>query len=131
MGTIRFVLRTDKPDHDGMSPIQLIYQLSGQRKYFKTGEKVSKENWSSENQQAIYRDKKYAKRLVPGIDFDLLPSFKEVADINANLTSFKKEITDIEHRFKLNGYTSWIEWLWRLGLTLRLPRKLTHFDYSQ
>ena len=64
MGTIRFVLRTDKADKEGLSPIQLIYQLSGQRKYFKTGDKLRSENWDPENQQAIYLDKKAAKKLL-------------------------------------------------------------------
>lgn len=102
MGTIRFVLRTDKSDKDGLSPIQLIYQLSGQRKYFKTGEKLRLENWEPKEQQAIYLYKKTAKKLLPNVAYASLPSFKEVEDINANLTTFKKEIVDSENRFKLN-----------------------------
>lgn len=102
MGTIRFVLRTDKPDKEGCSLVQLIYQLSGQRKYFKTGEKLRSENWNPKIQQAIYLDKKSAKKLLPGVVYDLLPLSKDVEDINANLIAIKKEIIDIENRFKLN-----------------------------
>jgi hypothetical protein len=102
MGTIRFVLRTDKPDKDGCSPIQLIYQLSGIRKYYKTGEKLRSENWNPENQQAIYLDKRTAKNLLPKVVYNLLPSSKEIEEINGNLLSIKKEVSDIESRFKLN-----------------------------
>lgn len=103
MGTIRFVLRTDKADKEGLSPIQLIYQLSGERKYFKTGDKLRSENWDPENQQAIYLDKKAAKKLLPGVTFNLLPSAKEIEEINSIVISFKKEVSDIEKRFQLNG----------------------------
>ena len=53
MGTIRFTLRSDKTDKDGLCPVQLIYQLSGQRKYFKTGDKLRSENWDPEKQQTV------------------------------------------------------------------------------
>jgi site-specific recombinase XerD len=102
MGTIRFVLRTDKPNQDSLSPIQLIYQVSGQRKYFATGKKLRSENWNPETQQAIYLDKKTAKKLLQKVDYNLLPSSKEIEEINANLLSMKKEISDIENLFKLN-----------------------------
>ncbi|MDB5250423.1 MAG: hypothetical protein JWQ40_4817, partial [Segetibacter sp.] len=40
MGTIRFALRTDKALKNGTSPIDLIYQVSGQRKFFRTDLKL-------------------------------------------------------------------------------------------
>jgi integrase len=40
MGTTRFILRADKPDKEGRYPVDLLYQLSGQRKYFRTKEKL-------------------------------------------------------------------------------------------
>jgi integrase len=103
MSTIRFVLRTDKADKEGLSPIQLIYQLSGQRKYFKTGDKLRSENWDPEKQQAVYLDKKTAKKLLPHVTYNLLPSAKEIEEVNAGLIALKKEISDIEKRFKLNS----------------------------
>jgi integrase len=102
MGTIRFVLRTDKPNKDGYSPIQLIYQLSGVRKYYKTGEKLRPENWNTENQQALYLDKKTAKKLLPQAPYNFLPSNKEIEEINGNLQAIRKDLSDIENRFKLN-----------------------------
>lgn len=101
MSTIRFVLRTDKIDKEGHSPIQLIYQISGQRKYFKTGEKLFSVNWNAADQQALYIDKKGAKKLIPDINFDLLPNTKEVEEVNSNLVAFKKDIADIERLFQL------------------------------
>lgn len=103
MGTVRFVLRKDKPDTEGLSPIELIYQLSGQRKYFDPGDKLRFENWNQDNQEAVYIDKKKAKALFPLIPFDSLASSKEIGDFNAKLISLKKEIQDIEQRFELNG----------------------------
>lgn len=103
MGTIRFVLRTDKPDKEGFSPIQLIYQLSGQRKYFRTKQKLFEENWNAGDQMAIYLDRKIAKKLLPQIDYDLLPSSKEVDNINNSLSALRKEIKNVEDRFELNG----------------------------
>ena len=101
MSTIRFVLRTDKVDKEGRSPIQLVYQLSGQRKYFKTGEKLFPETWNTNDQQAAYLDKKRAKKIIPDISFDLLPAAKEVEEINSNLVAIKKEIADVERLFQL------------------------------
>jgi len=90
MSTIRFVLRSDKKNKDGTCPIQLIYQISGQRKYFKTKQRLFSENWDPGEQKAIYLDKKVAKKMLPNIDYDLLPSSREVEEINNTLTSTKK-----------------------------------------
>lgn len=111
MGTTRFVLRTDKPDKEGRSPIQLVYQLKGKRingryvhakKYLNTGEKIHQPNWGSEKQCAIFLNKKQSKELLPDFDHDLLLLNKEVDALNNRLSSLKKEVADIETRFELN-----------------------------
>lgn len=102
MSTVRFVLRIDKPNKDGACPIQLIYQISGQRKYFKTKQRLFPQNWEPGEQKAIYLDKKAAKKLLQGVDYDQLPSFREVDETNNTLTSIRKEISNIERRFELN-----------------------------
>lgn len=102
MGTIRFTLRIDKPNKEGLSPIELIYQLSGKRKYFRTKERLRSENWNDKDQKVIYLDRRAAKKLLPTIDYDLLPSSKQVDEFNDKLGSIKKEIADIEKRFELN-----------------------------
>ncbi|MBL0201312.1 MAG: site-specific integrase [Chitinophagaceae bacterium] len=102
MGTVRFVLRTDKPNKEGISPIDLIYQIKRKRKYFRTSEKLFSENWDAKQQQAVYVDKRTAKKLLPMVVYNVLPSSKEVDEINTRLSSIRKEITDIETRYQLN-----------------------------
>lgn len=103
MSTIRFVLRTDKPNKEGVSPVELIYQINGERKYFRTKEKIRAVNWNDKDQKAIYLDKKTAKKLLPTIDYNLLPSLNEVEAINTKLGSFREEVKNIEKRYELNG----------------------------
>lgn len=102
MGTTRIVLRTETKDKDGLSQIRLVYQISGKRQYFKTSLKAREENWDQKKQQAIYIDKKTAKKLLPGVDFDTLPSSKEIEEINQEINLLRKEVADIEKRFMLN-----------------------------
>ena len=102
MSTIRYVLRTDKPLKNGKSPIDLIYQVSGQRKYYRTNLKLFAENWNQEKQNTIYLDKKTAKKLLPSIDYDLLPTVKDVQDMNIELSQINNSISNIEKGFEIN-----------------------------
>jgi len=102
MSTIRLNLRTDKPDKKGLCTIEIIYQISGQRKYYRTDEKLLLENWDKKNYKAIYVDKKKAKKLFPKIDCESLLSSKEIDSINSTLIGLKQQIVDIETRFKLD-----------------------------
>lgn len=103
MGTIRFVLRTDKKDKDGLAPVELIYQLSGKRKYHRTKEKLFDINWDANRQQAVYQNKPSAKKLRPDLSFDILPLAKDIDDLNNRLSGLRVDIADIEKRFELNG----------------------------
>ena len=103
MSTIRYVLRTDKANQDGISPIQLIYQVSGDRKYFTTDLKIREQNWNAGDQKAIYLTKAEAKKLLPGVHYDLLPSNKDIESLNNSLRSLANKVGDIEKRFELNG----------------------------
>lgn len=102
MGTVRYVLRTDKPNKEGLSPIELIYQLKRKRKYFRTSEKLYPGNWDGKAQKVVYLDKRKAKALLPTVPYNSLPSSKEVDETNSRLSSIRKEITDIETRYQLN-----------------------------
>ena len=102
MATLRFVLRTDKPAKNDLHSIELIYQQSGQRKYFRTKERLRAASWDAKAQRALYLDKKEAKKLLPDVSFNQLPSAKEIDEINLQLGSVRKNITDIENRFQLN-----------------------------
>src|SRR5687768_4726000 len=90
MGTIRFELRKEKKDKDGLSPIRIIYQIKGARKYYSTGQKTFEENWDETEQQCIYVKK--------GKLLDL-----DVKKINSKLQDLKRDIEKIEHRFEANG----------------------------
>jgi integrase len=102
MGTIRFELRTEKKDKEGKAPLRLIYQISGQRKYYNSGQKTFSQTWDAHQQQVIYIDRKAAKKLTPPIDFNLLPSQKETEEINNKLKDLVKDIRTIESRFELD-----------------------------
>lgn len=102
--TLRFWLRTDKPNNDGTSPIHLICQISGQRKYYAIPDmKIFAENWNAKDQESVYLDKATAKKLLPGIDYATLPTSKDITDINRKLESYRKDIEDIETRFELDN----------------------------
>jgi len=103
MGTVRFILREDKPDKNGLCPIELVYQIAGQRKYFRPKEKINPANWNPVNQIAIFIDRKAAKRATPALDPDFLPMSKEIDDLNSTLTELRKKITNIEDLFKLKS----------------------------
>ena len=102
MSTIRYVLRTDKPLKNGKSPIDLIYQVSGQRKYYRTNLKLFAENWDQEKQNAIYLEKKAAKKLLPSIDYDKLPTAKDIQEMNIELSQINNHISNIEKAFEIN-----------------------------
>ena len=102
MSTIRFILRSDKIQKSGHAPVEMIYQISGQRKYYNTGQKVNPANWSPDNQQSIYIDRKTAKKLTPPINHDLLLTEKDTETVNGKLDDLKKLIGTIEQRFELD-----------------------------
>jgi integrase len=102
MGTPRYVLRTDKLLKNGKAPIDFMYQVEGQRAYYRTDKKVYTANWDVPLQNAIYIDKKEAKKLMPGVDFNLLPTAKEIDDLNMDLTYLKVDALNIENDFERN-----------------------------
>ncbi|HEV8080720.1 MAG TPA: hypothetical protein VGP43_08415, partial [Chitinophagaceae bacterium] len=103
MGTIRYVLLTDRPLKSGIAPIDLIYQISGKRKYYRTDKKLFSESWDPKKQQAIYLDKKTAKKLLPTVDYDLMLTAKDIIEFNQDLNSLKMDIRKIEKGFEING----------------------------
>src|SRR5579863_2487356 len=121
--TIRFIFRPklDKdlkviPNEKG--PIDLIYSLHGDRKFFRTEERMIPANWDQENQKADYRvliktdeeirkalTKTEAKKLYPGIAYELFLDAREADNINSELSAIKKEIKAVEDLLRLNGIT--------------------------
>lgn len=100
--TMKLWLRSDKALNDGTAPIYLIYQISGQRKYLNTGIKLFPDNWSKKAQKAVYLDKRTAKRLLPTVDFNILPLAREIEEVNESLAAIISEIKRIEKRLLLD-----------------------------
>src|SRR4051794_21696871 len=102
MGTIRFVLRIDKPLKNGTSPIDLIYQVCGQRKYYRTDIRLYSQSWDNDIQKAVYLDKKQAKKLLPEVPYNSFPTSREVENIEAKMQGLSLKIAEIEKRFELD-----------------------------
>ncbi len=97
MGTTRLVLRTDKPLRNGKCPLDLIYQVSGQRKYFRTDKKLYPASWDAEKQKPIYLNKQDAKKLT----FVINLIFQQII-----LKWLKEAIVDfIKSNFLAGGFT--------------------------
>lgn len=103
MGTTRITLRSETKDQNGLCSLQLVYQIQGDRKRFATDFKAWPETWDKKNQQVIYLNKAKAKKLLPNVDYNLLPDEKEVTELNAKITALKKDVSDIEKYFELVG----------------------------
>lgn len=103
MSTIRFEQRTSKADRNGKAPVRLVFQISGQRKYFNTGQKLIPEGWNLKAQRAQYLDKKTAKKQFPAIDYDNFLTEVEVKELNGVLDGLIRQVESIEKRFKLDG----------------------------
>jgi len=111
MSTLRFVLRTDKPDKFGKCPIELIYQISGQRKKIFTDIKLHPVSppdagqWDIKRQKAVYIKPdllRKIKRMQPGVSWDdIILMDSEVNEINSKLASIQAEIINIEKLFEL------------------------------
>ena len=99
MGTTRFILRNDTSNKDGKFSLRGIYSVAGVRKYIKIKESLYQENWDPDLQRAVYLEKKRAKQLLPNIKYNMLPSAKEVDEINNTLIALRTQIKKIENRF--------------------------------
>ncbi len=100
LGTLRFWLRTDRPNKDGSAPIHLVYQLRGNKRCYSIPKAIIFPiNWNAELQQAIYLDKEAAKKLVPEIKYDSLLNAHAVEKINGKLQQIKADIKKVEERF--------------------------------
>lgn len=102
MGTIRFELRKEAKYIDSKSPIRLIYQIKGQRKSIPTGLMVLPYCWDSKEQEAIYIEKKVAKKLAPRLSYEMFLTDKQAKEVNKKLSEIANDLTDIEKRFEAN-----------------------------
>jgi integrase len=101
--TLRFWLRADRLNSDGTAPVHLVYQIKGQRKYYSIPNiKLLPINWNSNDQVAIYVDRKKVKKIEPPVDQEMLLTGHDVEEINTKLASVITEVRNIEKRFKLD-----------------------------
>ena len=112
MSTLRFNLREDKPDKSTKCPIELIYQVSGQRKYYQPENnkgkpiKLNPINWEAEKQSAVYVNPTKAKKILPAeLHKDLenvILLDTEIETVNDTLSKVRTDIKAIEDRFALD-----------------------------
>ncbi len=98
-GTIKVYPRVDKLLKSGKAPIELLYSVKNQRKYYNTGEKIYPAYWNKESQQGSYIPVRAAKKLLPDVDPDLLLTEAEVDEINDNLGTLIRAIDNLEKDF--------------------------------
>src|SRR6185437_14045377 len=105
MSTLRFNLREDKSDKSTKCPIELIYQVSGQRKYYQPENnkgkpiKLNPINWETEKQLAVYVNPTKAKKILPGElhkDLDnVILLDTEIETVNDTIAKVKTDIKAI------------------------------------
>jgi integrase len=115
MSTLRFNLREDKPDKSTKCPIELIYQIKGQRKYYQPENnkgkpiKLNPVNWDAEKQFAIYVNPAKAKKILSGDlhkDLETVILLEtEIDTVNDILLKVKLDIKAVEDRFVLDNIT--------------------------
>ena len=98
-GTIKVYPRLDKILKNGKAPIELLYSVKNQRKYYNTGEKIYPEYWNKESQQGFYIPIREAKKIFPGFDPNLLLTESEINDINDKLGTLIRDIDNHEKDF--------------------------------
>jgi len=110
MGTIRFTLRIDKnkntttgeTDLSLVAPLEVNYQVSGQRKYYSPSLSLLPIYWNKDAQVAIQVEPKTVKKMLPKLDKHEYLTSKEIDSINDSLRQIKADIKRIEDRFELD-----------------------------
>lgn len=101
--TIHFELRLDKADRAGRAPIRVVYRIEGVRKVYRTSLIILPQCWDGKSQQAVYIDRKTAKKFYPAIDYDYFLTEVEVTDFNNQLIETIGEIKTAANKFINNG----------------------------
>lgn len=108
--TLRFWLRTDRPNRDGSSPIHLVYQVRGDKRlYAVPGVKLFPANWNVKEQAAIYISKstaeklKAAKLIPQNFDYKRLFSQSQIDQVNLDILAVRNDVRKIEDRLRDDG----------------------------
>ncbi|MBD1434840.1 site-specific integrase [Sphingobacterium sp. DN00404] len=97
-----FILRTDKRNKKGESPILFTVSVAGSRKKLSTGINILPAYWDDINKQIVYHNRKAAKALFPAYDFDMLFTEDDVKELNNQLNDLTKQANDTAQRFYLD-----------------------------
>lgn len=100
--TIRFEIRQDKVNQEGMVPISCMISVSQNRKRIALEISVPACNWDKQAQRAIYLNKKqFSKVSDSKVSVFLMES--DIDRINAILDKMQSKLSFIEDGFKLEG----------------------------
>ncbi len=101
IGTLSFVLRTQKTLKSGKVPIYLTYSIHRVRLFYSIGKRsIYPEYWNSEEQRAVYIPQREAKRLMPQLSAKELLTETEVNEINDLIEDYESQIKSIEKKFE-------------------------------
>jgi len=87
--------------------LELIYQVSGQRKYYQVKDtKLNPINWDAASQSAVYINPTKAKKILAGDPYknldDIILMDSEVETVNDNILRVRSDVKNIEKRFELD-----------------------------
>ncbi|MFO7825747.1 MAG: Arm DNA-binding domain-containing protein, partial [Cyclobacterium sp.] len=90
--TVRFEIRQDKMNQEGMAPISCMASVSQKRKRIATEISIPPYNWDKSNQKGVYISKKqYSKSSVGSGSPFLMES--DIYRINSRLEKIKSKLT--------------------------------------
>jgi integrase len=101
VGTINFVLRSQKTLKSGLVPVYLTYSIHRARIFYSIDGAVYPGNWDEDKRRARYLSDKEAKTM--GFQKDQLLMKSEVDEINDTIQQVIMKIEAIEKRFEANG----------------------------
>ncbi|HEV9037581.1 MAG TPA: site-specific integrase [Puia sp.] len=106
--TIRFSLRLQRADATGKAPIELTYQIQGERSSYQTGQSIWPHFWDKEKGAAVYHEisKTKAKEIFPGVEYASLPSQRDIVKINDEMAALRIKIGEVEKRLKYEFETA-------------------------
>ena len=104
VGTINFVLRTQKILKNGKAPIYLTYSIHRVRIFNALNKQsIYPDYWDSESQRATYIPQREAKKLLPHLSPNDLLTESEINEINKEIDKATAKIESIEDKLKANN----------------------------
>ncbi len=100
VGTLNFVLRTQKALKSGKIPIYLTYSLHRVRLFYSIGKKsIYPDYWNADDQRVVYIPQRDAKKIFPNLTVKALLTETEVNEINDLIGEYEADIKGIEKKF--------------------------------